>query len=252
MPAGTNHSSISGAFSLARLTRQQLKKKDEFAVWVESVQEFFLQHQQLLIKSSVGVVIAAALVIGGYLYVSSRQDNASNAFTAALATFHAPVGGAAPASAPGPHFNTNAEKFQAAMKQFSDVSSRYSWTAQGRFARYYSALCQRELGNAPEAEKELTGLAGNRDHELAALAKMALAGTYEASARNDESEKLYRDLADHPTNTVPKATAELALAALYQRTKPAQATVLYQQIEKEFPGTAAGEQASKMLEAQAR
>lgn len=242
---------LSGAFSLARLTRQQLKR-DEFAVWVESVQEFFLEHYQLLIKGGVAVVIAAALGIGGYLYVNSRQDSASNAFTAALATFHAPVGTAAPSTAPRPHFNTNAEKYQAAMKQFGEVASRYSWTAQGRFARYYSALCQKELGNVPEAEKELTDLAGSRDHELAALAKMALAGIYEASARNDEAEKLYRDLADHPTNTVPKATAELALADLYQRTKPAQATALYQQIEKEYPGTAAGDQASKMLEAQTR
>ena len=251
MPQGLILTEFSGALSLARLTRQQLKR-DEFAVWVESVQEFFLQHQEVLIKGSVAVVIAAALGIGGFLYVSGRQDSASNAFTAALTAFHAPVGSAAQPTPQGPQFNTSAEKFQAAMKQFYEVGSRYSWTAQGRFARYYAALCQQELGNAPEAEKELNDLVRNRDHEVAALAKMTLAGIYESSARNDEAEKLYRDLVDHPTNTVPKATAELALANLYQRIKPPQATVLYQQIEKEYPGTAAGEQASKMLEAQTR
>lgn len=236
---------------LARLTRQELKK-DELATRLATVQEFFLQNQQQIVKSSAIAALAAVVIIGGILLVRSRQSRAASAFAAALVTYHAPVLDATPPPGMGLHFKTDSDKIQQALKQFTEVASRYSWTGQGKFARYYVGLCQRDLGKIPEAEKELNALAGGSDHELASLAKLALAGMYEESGRNDEAEKLYRDLSNHPTNTVPKATAELALADLYKRIKPVQATALYQQIQKEYSGLAAGDQASKMLEAPAQ
>ena len=52
--------------------------------------------------------------------------------------------------------------------------------------------------------------------------------------------------------TVPKATIQLARADLYQRTKPADAKAIYQQIQKDYPGMAAGDIASRMLQGQAQ
>jgi len=233
---------------LARLTRQQLKK-NEFLTTFSDVTEFYLQHQQQIAKIAGIVVIAAAVVAGSYFYVSSRRNKASAAFAMALTTFHAPVS-QAQAAASTLHFKTDAEKYQEALKQFQDVASHYSWLSQGKFARYYAALCERELGKGPEAEKELSDVAASSDHDLAALAKMALAGTYADTGRADQAEKIYKDLENHPTTTVPKATAQLALADLYQKTKPTEAKAIYQQIQKDYPGMAAGDAASRALQGQ--
>ena len=232
---------------MARLTRQQLKK-DEFAERLETIQEFFLHNQKQIVKFGGIAALAVAVAVGGFFLYRSRQNKASSAFAQALLSFHAPVTESAPPGSTQLTFKSDAEKYQQAMKQFSAVAGSYSWSAQGRYARYYVGLCQRELGNNTEAEKELNAVAGSRDADLAALAKFALGGLYEQTGRSDQAEKIYRDLQSHPTITVPKATVELALADLYQKTKPTEARALYQQIQKENPGLAAGDAASKMLE----
>lgn len=234
---------------MARLTRQELRK-DEFATRFAAFQEFFLQNQRTIVIGTAAVAVALGIALGGTYYVRSRETRASYAFAQALAAFHAPVGQNVPptASPNTPHFKTAEEKYQQAYKQFSEVAGRYSLLSQGKFARYYAALCERDLGKMSEAEKELSAVAAGRDRDLAALAKMALAGVYEQTSRNEQAEKLYQELVNHPTNTVPKATSQLALAELYQKTKPAEATELYKKIQTEYPGSAAAGMASKMLQ----
>src|SRR5438093_1530101 len=51
--------------------------------------------------------------------------------------------------------------------------------------------------------------------------------------------KTYRDLANHPTLTVPKAAALLALADADRAADPAQSRKIYQDLEKEFSSDAA-------------
>ena len=234
---------------MARLTRHQLKT-DELSTRLAVFQEFFLQNQKKIITGTAVVAVALGVVLGGFFFVSSRQTRASYAFARALATFHATVGPPPPPNSgpSAPRFPTAAEKYQQAYKQFTEVAGRYSWFSQGDFARYYAALCERELGKSPEAEKDLSAIAGGRGRELAALAQMALAGLYEQTGRNEQAEKLYRELVNHPTDIVPKATVQLALAELLQKTKPAEAAELYKKIQTEYPGLAAGSEAFKMLQ----
>lgn len=233
--------------SLARLTRQELKK-DEFAERLATIQEFFLHYQKQIVKFGGLAALIVAAVIGGLFLFRSRQNKASGDFARAMTTYHAPVMQTPPPDAKFLTFKTDTEKYQQALKQFSEVAGAYSWLSQGRYARYYEGLCQRALGNNAEAEKELKAVAEGRDADLAALANMALGGLYEQTSRNDQAEKIYRDLQSHPTVTVPKATSELALADLYQKTKPTEAKALYQQIQKDYPGLAAGDAAAKVLE----
>lgn len=194
------------------------------------------------------VVLAAVALLGGFLFLRSRQGRASDAFAQALMTFRAPLAEALPPNSNAPHFKTASEKYQQAYKQFDEVAGRYSRFSQGKLARYYAALCERELGKFPEAEKDLRSIAAGSNPDLASLAKMSLAAVYQQTGRNDEAEKVYRELEEHPTATVPKAAVELAMAELYQKTKPAQAAAMYKKIQSEFPGGAAGDQASKILQ----
>ncbi|HMD30262.1 MAG TPA: hypothetical protein VKG84_00035, partial [Candidatus Acidoferrales bacterium] len=59
--------------------------------------------------------------------------------------------------------------------------------------------------------------------------------------------KILSGLMDHPTSLVPRARAELALAQLYRKTKPAEAAKIYEQIKKEFPDSPLADEADQRL-----
>ena len=51
--------------------------------------------------------------------------------------------------------------------------------------------------------------------------------------------KLYQELADHPTMSVPKASALLAMADAYRTSQPAQARQIYERLGKRIASDAA-------------
>ena len=231
---------------MARLTRHELKK-DEFADRLTTVTHVFTQNRRRIILGGGTLLLLVGVSLAVLLYLRSQQTKASDALSTALATYHAMVTPSPPQGTNLPHFKTREEKYKEALRQFTEVSVQFRRRSQGRMARYYAALSQRELGNSAEAEKELTAIARESDPDVAALAKMALAALYQQTSRTAEAEKTYRELESNPTALVPKPAVQIALAELYQKTNPSQATALYQQIEKENPGTTAGDQAARML-----
>ena len=231
---------------MARLTRHELKK-DEFADHLATVSHFFTQNRRQVVLGGGAALVVVGLSLGVFLYLSRQQAKANDAFSTALDTYHAPVTPTPPEGTNRLVFKTREAKYKEAMRQFTEVAGQFRRRSQGRWARYYAALCQRELGNSAAAEKELTALVGESDPDVAAMSKMALGGLYQQTSRTAEAEKIYRDLESHPSPLVPKPAVQIALAELYQKTNPSRATALYQQIEKDYPGTTAGDQASRML-----
>ena len=71
------------------------------------------------------------------------------------------------------------------------------------------------------------------DREVAALAQLALAGELVNQGKLADGVKIYQQLADHPTTTVPKTTALLAMADAQRVSQPAQARQIYQRLQKE-------------------
>ena len=174
---------------MARLTRRELKT-DTLATRLATGSEFFLSNRK---KFAVGGAVILLLLAGGWggsLYLQSREAQAAEALGQALTSYHALVSPTPPAGLNARSFKTEKEKYEEAQKQFAAVAERFPRFSQGRWARYYAALCQRGLGNLPEAEKELSPIAKESDPELAAQAKMALAGIYQQSGRREEAIKL--------------------------------------------------------------
>lgn len=231
---------------MARLSRHELKK-DEFADQLASVTDFFSRNRRVVVYGGGSALLAVAVAVGVFYYVRSQQAAASEAFGKALLTFHALVLEKPPAGYALQTFKTADEKYKAAIEQFTQVSQQFGRYSVGRWSQYYIALSQRELGQNAEAEQGLLAITKESDPELAAVAKMALAGLYRNTSRPKEAEKLYRELESNPTVMVPKPTVQMALAELYQGSNPSQATAIYQQIEKDYPGTAAADQAAQML-----
>ncbi len=223
---------------MARLTRHELKQ-DQFLTTVEEFENFAKQQYKGILAVVVGVILVAGAFFG-FRFWSERQESESNAMLGtALKTFHASVGSASvdlfggqPQA--GQAFPTTRDKYKKALEQFDDVVRRFPRQKATSIARYHAGLCQAELGDQAAAIRTLQEASRVSDQSVGSLAKLALAGELARTGKLDDAVKLYRELQDHPTSTVPRATAMLALADALRKSQPAQARQIYQQMGKEF------------------
>jgi predicted negative regulator of RcsB-dependent stress response len=230
---------LEGEDSLARLTRHELKQ-DELLTSVEEFENFAKLHYKQIIAVVVGVILVAGAVYG-FRFWSERQELECNALLGtALKTFHASVGSASTDLFGGgqdqanPTFPSAQDKYKKALEQFENVVRRFPSQKAAGIARYHAGLCQAELGDQAAAIRTLQEASRASDQSIGSLAKLALAGELVRTGKLDDAAKLYRELQDHPTSTVPKATAMLALADAYRQSQPARARKIYQQMETEF------------------
>ena len=234
---------------MARYTRHQLKE-DRFADAVQEQVAWGVEHTKLL--SIVGVVAAVLVVVvaAGYFYLQARDEKASVAVSAALRTYGAPLRpAAAPASPTALSFTSSKERAQAAQKLFRGVVQDYPHTRSAEFARYWVGVTAMDMEDYKTAEQELQALAGSHRDDLAPLAKFALASVYRAEGKEGSAIQLYKELIDRPSVTVPKSTAQIELAGLYESSQPAEAARIYEQIRKDDPTSAAAQVASARLQA---
>ena len=224
---------------LARLSRHELKQ-DEFQSTVEAFENFAKQNYKQIILTVVVAILVAGSIVGWKEY-NARQAAAANAALAdALKTFTASVGGPAPnlfapqQPPPTGQFATDQDKYKKALAQFSDIVARYPRQTPSGFARYHVGLCQAALGDSPAAIKTLDAASRAADRDVASLAKLALAEELARAGKTDEAVKTYKDLASHPSATVPEATALLGLADAYRTSQPGQARAIYEKLEKDY------------------
>jgi predicted negative regulator of RcsB-dependent stress response len=238
---GADTIGFSSQFSLCegisvRYTRHELKQ-DKFAESaVEAVHEVVV-HRTGIIRIVAVVVLLAVLGGGIYWYMSSREELATNALGEALLTYNAPV---VPPGTPAQDamvtFSSDPERLIAAKDAFYSVSGKYGWTSAGQYSRYMAGMTEEELGNDAVAEDQLRALGNSHRRELAALAKYGLVSVYRHEKRDQDAINLLQTLIDKPANTVPKATAQLALADVYAAEhQPDKAKVIYDQIAKDNP-----------------
>ena len=228
-------------------TRRQLKE-DKFAEKTKEAVQWTAGHQRLVLWAVVLVVLG----LGGYFgYTTweSRQSEAANAaLGSAMRTFNdqlRPAG--APAVEGEQSFTSVADRAKAAGKQFKDVADKYSYTKPGKIARYMEGVAAMQAGDGASAEQQFKAVAGSRDQNIAALAKMALASHYRSSNKFSDATRIYKDLQEHPTDTVSKAQAQLAMAEMYENSDPQQAASIYQQVQRENPDNPAGQMAAARL-----
>jgi predicted negative regulator of RcsB-dependent stress response len=218
-----------------RYTRRELKE-DEFQNTIDALEDFYHQHaRQIFLGGAAAIVIVAAVV--GWRTYSSRQEAAANVeFQKAITTFDAYVG-AAPENAltqSEETYPTAQAKYEAALREFAVIIQQYPHTKATQYAQIHIGLCEALLGNTDAALKQLHQAARASDKDIASLAQFSLAGELAQTGKLDEAAKIYQSLAGHPTTTVPRATALLALADAYRATQPDRSRQIYEQIQKEL------------------
>ncbi|HEY3767248.1 MAG TPA: tetratricopeptide repeat protein [Candidatus Angelobacter sp.] len=229
-------------------TRRELKQ-DKFAESAQGAALWATGHRQtvILIAGLVLVVIIAGA--GFYTWYSRQTEQGNTELATAMRTFDEPL---TPADAPAiagdtPKYTTTVDRAKAAQKQFSAVADKYSFVAPGKIALYMSGMALEQTGDKAAAEQELKKAANLGDKDVAALAKMALGALYRESNRVPDAIAVFKEVSDHPTATVSKSAAQLELASIYETTDPAQATQIYQSLQKDDPQSPAAQVASQKL-----
>jgi predicted negative regulator of RcsB-dependent stress response len=234
--------------------RHQLKE-DKFSKTTMRVAEntvhWSVEHKGKIAVGAVVLVILAAAIFGGWYYVNQQDQKASLSLSQAVRTLDTPVRPAGmPAQPENPSFASAKERATEARKKFQAVVDQYPRTRSGDMARYFVGVTSSDLGDNAAAERALKEVASSHDDELAALANFALASVYRRENRTKEAIEIYKKLADKPTRTVGKATAQLELANTYQTdNQPLEAKRVYQDVQKQNPTSEASQMASQKLQA---
>jgi len=228
-------------------TRHALKQ-DRFVEATASGLGWLQLHRSNVIRVAIAAVIVVALIVTGALVYNSRSASAKVAFGQGMDIYNSPLLQPGQPPIPGePTYKTAAERAKAANPIFVDVANRYGWLKTGANAQYFAGLTYLEMSQTSQAEAALRKAADSHDSDLAALAKMALAGLYRQTGRSSQAVDLYQQLIKNPTNTVPASAAKLQLAQLYETTNPAEAKKLYAEIKDQDKNTAAGQIAAQKL-----
>jgi tetratricopeptide (TPR) repeat protein len=227
-------------------TRHALKK-DSFAQATASSMSWMSDHRSGVLRWSMVGVVALLVVVGGLIFWSFQSSAADKALGAALDTYDAPLAQpGAPVDAGT--YATAADRSKAANQQFADVAHKYGWLPEGAKAHYFAGVTDQDMGQNAQAETELKSAAGAWDHNLANLAKLALAGLYHRTQRDQQAIDLYNELTSKPSATVSANVAQLDLADLYAgQGKQDEARKLWAKIKDGDKEGAAGQIAAQKL-----
>ncbi len=229
------------------ISRQELRT-DHVQEALSHGAEAVLTHKSTLIYAIIVIAVIAGAIFGWRFYAQRQSVKAEAGFSDAMQTYNAVVVGAGQPPQPNEVTYSDAnKKYQDALKKFQAVAKQYPHTHPGQLSEYYSALCESHLGQNAQATELLSKLAGSSDEDFADMARFQLAQIYDKSGKADQAVQLYNQLLQNPSVLVPKPVVLLALAAHYQKSNPAQAAKLYQQIKSEYPDTTAADQADQQL-----
>jgi len=229
-------------------TRHALKQ-DKFVSVTASGLEWIGEHRSNFVAWLVGFVLAAGLVVAGIFVCQKREAAANQLLGQAMDIYETPLTQPNQPTEPGAKtYATAAERAKAANPLFKQAADQYSWLTAGEMARYFAGATELDMGQQPAAEADLDKATRASNKNLAALAKIALANLYAQTGRSSRAVTLFQDVIAHPTTTVPKAAAQLQLAAMYETTQPAEARRLYAEIKDHNKDTEAGQIATQKLQ----
>ena len=174
-------------------------------------------------------VIAVAAIV--WLLVSRRAKGAGESMANAMAAHEAIVQNPIPPTLGSGQraYTSEDEKHREAYKAFTQAANDYP-SYNGDLARYFAAIHQLNF-EADKAEATLKELA-QKDSDVAAQARMALAERYEAVGKYDDAVAEYQKLKAKP-GAVPPALIDVNLARVYEAMgKTKEAVDLYFSVAK--------------------
>ncbi|MDE3201810.1 MAG: tetratricopeptide repeat protein [Acidobacteriota bacterium] len=227
-------------------TRHALKG-DKLAKATQSSMDWMSDHRSNVVRWSIAGGAVLVVVIAALIFWNVSNSGANDALGAAMDVYDAPLVQPGVPKLSG-EYDTSAERAKAANDRFVAVAKKYGWLPQGSQAQYFAGVTYEDLGQNDKAEAELKEAAGSWNKNLANLAKLALAGLYRQTNRQDDAIKLYNQLIAKPSDTVPATAAQLNLADLYAAAgKQQEARLLWAKVKDADKDGAAGAIAAQKL-----
>lgn len=185
-----------------------------------------------IIYGLVGVVVLAGVVGFWVNWNNRKNDEARRALGRAIAIANAQVSTGVPgADQSAPTFTSSQERAQKAIEEFQKVAAKYGDPYRTE-ARYFIATNLLDV-DRDKGLTELADLTKAKIAEVATLARFALAQEKEADAKFDEAAQLYNELAAQNSKIITTETANLRLAAVYEKQgkKKESADLLYNLVD---------------------
>jgi len=205
---------LQGVTTLAkgRASAQSLKR-DPLMEQYLATSAWVKERSRPIVKWLIIAAGAVALVALVWWFFSSRAKNAAELMARAMSVRHARVQNPLPSLAPGEYaYTTEDEKNRAAYLAFTQAANEYP-SYNGDTARYFAAIHQLHF-EADKAEATLKEIA-QKNSDVGAQARMALAQRYEAVGKNDDAIAEYQKLKAAP-GQIPPALIDLNMARVYE------------------------------------
>lgn len=210
---------------------KKVAKSDEFKTQVWHSIDFLTDHPAEIKKY--GFIALAVIVIAGgaYFFVHHQAEAREQALAEALRVDDATVGPNVQAA--NLHFNTQEEKDQASQKAFREVATKYHGTQEGAIASMNLGQTAIDKGDLAAGEKDFKDVVDSAPAAYASQATLALAQIYDNEGNTAEATKLLENLINHPTITVSKDEAQIALARVIAKTDPDKARKMLETLRTE-------------------
>jgi hypothetical protein len=186
------------------IDRKELKHPDQFVSFWSRAAVFVSAHKMVVIGSALGVLALGLIVWGGASFLAARAAKASYAFArieriAGADLLGAPTAPGEPPKADDglPHFKTEQERLEAALKEADNFIGAYSGSRLKDEAQLLKARYLLTLGKAKDAASLYQALVtGSLDKRLRFLAQEGLGYSLEQSGQLDAAIAAFGALAD--------------------------------------------------------
>jgi tetratricopeptide (TPR) repeat protein len=209
-------------------------KHDEFASTISRWLIYLEDHARQALAVTLAIVVLIVLVLAGGVWLRNRSREASFALGAALALYREAT--VAAAAGPGQPLMV-AGSYEAALDSFRQVAADYPRGRYGRIAAFYSGLCLMAMERTDEA---VTALEDFLDRYPEAFhvpqARLALARLADQQGDRERALRLFREVAEQDSLSLPQPEALMELARFLELTGDRDGAVLvYERIQTEFP-----------------
>lgn len=165
---------------------------------------------------ALAALVGLALLAGVYSWWNGRKaEEATRALGRVTDIVNATVSPAPLPNSTGLSFTSEKERAQRVVEEAQKVEQKYGDPYKS-LAHYFRAVNLLTV-DRPKGLGELEALTRNGDAEVSARAKFALAQAREADEQYDQAAALYTELARAQNSPVPVDTANLRLAAVYEK-----------------------------------
>ncbi|MCP3979972.1 MAG: tetratricopeptide repeat protein [bacterium] len=226
---------------MARVTRKQLLKEDEFVETTKDFSQWFEENWKNVVKWA-GVAAAVVVVVAlFFVYQASQQAKARVMLGDGIAKFNeAEQGGFSDTAA-----------IEASWELFDQAAGKAGGSAAGSSARYYRANAAFRLGKQDEAISGLEEVVGasSTPPALRGTARATLASVHADSGEPDKAIEQLQILIDDGESGFPPQVALLQLGRLQAAQGDTEsARAAWQRILDEFKATSSANTARELLE----